>query len=91
MDNIIVMEISLIQNKIYEVRGFKVMLDYDLAVLYGVETKRLNEAVKRNSERFPADLCSDLLKKNGILSGRNLRPHLSKKTVNHKFIKSLKI
>lgn len=49
------MELNAIQSKIHEIRGHKVMLDYDLAVLYGVETKRLNEAVKRNNERFPAD------------------------------------
>ena len=42
-----------IQNLIYEIRGHKVMLDSDLAKLYGVETKRLNEAVKRNIARFP--------------------------------------
>lgn len=42
-----------IQNLIYEIRGHKVMLDSDLATLYEVETKRLNEAVKRNSQRFP--------------------------------------
>lgn len=42
-----------IQNLIYEIRGHKVMLDSDLAMLYGVETKRLNEAVKRNIVRFP--------------------------------------
>ena len=46
-------EIVKIQNLIYEIRGIKVMLDSDLAKLYGVETKRLNEAVKRNRERFP--------------------------------------
>ena len=46
-------EIINIQNLIYEIRGIKVMLDSDLAKLYGVETKRLNEAVKRNVERFP--------------------------------------
>ena len=46
-------EIVNIQNLIYEIRGIKVMLDSDLAKLYGVETKRLNEAVKRNVERFP--------------------------------------
>jgi phage regulator Rha-like protein len=44
-----------IQTKIYEIRGQKVMLDFDLAELYGVETKVLNQAVKRNSDRFPAD------------------------------------
>ena len=46
-------EILKIQDFIYEVRGCKVMLDSDLAKLYGVETKRLNEAVKRNISRFP--------------------------------------
>lgn len=48
-------ELNQIQNLIYEVRSQKVMLDRDLAELYGVEVKRLNEAVKRNKERFPAD------------------------------------
>ena len=47
------MQLQVIQTKIYEVRGQKVMLDYDLAALYDAETKRLNEAVKRNTERFP--------------------------------------
>jgi hypothetical protein len=47
------MELQVIQNKIYEIRGLKVMLDYDLAELYDVETKALNQAVKRNKERFP--------------------------------------
>jgi|SRR5690606_9301454 len=47
------MQLTTIQNKIYEVRGQSVMLDFDLAELYEVETKRLNESVKRNIERFP--------------------------------------
>lgn len=47
------MQLQTIQTKIYELREQKVMLDYDLAELYEVETKRLNEAVKRNTERFP--------------------------------------
>ena len=46
-------EIVQIQNLIYEIRGYKVMLDSDLAMLYEVETKRLNEAVRRNMKRFP--------------------------------------
>lgn len=48
---------SLIQvrNMIYEIRGQKVMLDFELAELYEVETKKLNQAVKRNIERFPSD------------------------------------
>jgi len=49
------MELQLIQNKIYEIRGHKVMLDYDLAELYEVQTKTLNQAVKRNIQRFPID------------------------------------
>jgi phage regulator Rha-like protein len=49
-----------IRDKIYSIRGFQVMLDSDLAELYGVETKRLNEAVKRNIERFPDEFCFQL-------------------------------
>ena len=47
------MDIQIIQNKIYEIRGQRVMLDRDLAELYGVSTGNLNKAVKRNIERFP--------------------------------------
>ena len=47
--------LQLIQSKIYEIRGQKVMLDFDLAEMYGTETKRLKEAVRRNIRRFPAD------------------------------------
>lgn len=47
--------IEQLERKIYLIRGYKVMLDSDLAKLYGVETRVLNQAVKRNSERFPAD------------------------------------
>ncbi|MBP5372061.1 MAG: ORF6N domain-containing protein [Bacteroidales bacterium] len=49
-----------LKTKIYEFRGQKVMLDRDLAALYQVETKRLNEAVKRNIMRFPADFMFQL-------------------------------
>ncbi len=48
-------EINLIQQKIHEVRGEMVMFDYDLAMLYEVDTRSLNQAVKRNIERFPID------------------------------------
>ena len=48
-------DIDVIKNRIYEVRGQRVMLDRDLAELYNVETKVLNQAVKRNIERFPED------------------------------------
>lgn len=47
--------VQVIQSKIYEIRGQRVMLDRDLAALYGVETKRLNEAVRRNIKRFEGD------------------------------------
>ncbi len=53
-------ELQLIQSKIYEIRGQKVMLDRDLAELYGVETRALNQAVKRNAERFPEDFMFQL-------------------------------
>lgn len=49
-----------ILNKIYVIRGQKVMLDTDLAEMYGVETKRLNEQVKRNRKRFPKDFMFTL-------------------------------
>jgi len=54
------MELTTIQNKIYTLRGMRVMLDFDLAALYGVETKNLNLSVKRNSKRFPADFLFQL-------------------------------
>jgi len=49
------MQLQVIQTKIYEVRGQKVMLDYDIAELYEVETRILNQAVKRNIDLFPQD------------------------------------
>ena len=49
------MELQTIQNKIYEIRGLRVMLDFDLAELYQVPTKALKQAVKRNIERFEGD------------------------------------
>jgi hypothetical protein len=49
-----------ISNKIYFIRNQKVMLDSDLSLLYGVETKRLNEQVKRNESRFPLDFMFQL-------------------------------
>ncbi len=48
------------QTLIYDLRGYKVMLDFDLATLYGVETKRLKEQVRRNLSRFPGDFMFEL-------------------------------
>ena len=52
----------LIESKIYMIRGKQVMIDRDLAELYGVETKRITEAVKRNIERFPEEFRFQLTK-----------------------------
>jgi len=49
------MELSVIQSKIYEIRGYKIMLDFDLAYIYGIETKVLKQSVKRNLKRFEGD------------------------------------
>jgi len=54
------MELEPIQNKIYEIRGYKIMLDFDLAEIYGTETKRLKEQVRRNIERFPDDFMFEV-------------------------------
>ena len=53
-------QLTLIQSKIYEIRGRRVMLDFDLAEMYQVETRVLNQAVKRNLERFPEDFMFKL-------------------------------
>lgn len=58
-----VMEVSHIQSLIYVIRGKQVMLDSDLAILYQVETKTFNQAVKRNIERFPENFRFQLKKR----------------------------
>ena len=55
MEKEIILTDNSIQDIIYDIRGVKVMMDYDLAAIYGVETRSLNQAVKRNMERFPPD------------------------------------
>ena len=54
------MELLPIQNKIYEIRGYRVMLDFDLAEMYGTETRALKQAVRRNIERFPNDFMFEI-------------------------------
>lgn len=66
------MELEIIQNKIYEVRGVRVMLDKDLAELYQVTTGNLNKAVKRNIKRFPSDFMFQLTKEEFEELQRNL-------------------
>ena len=53
-------QLELIQSKIYEIRGERVMLDFDLAGMYGIETKVLKQAVRRNLKRFPSDFMFEL-------------------------------
>ena len=57
------MELSIIQSKIYEIRDYRVMLDFDLAEIYQVETKNLKRAVRRNIDRFPNDFMFELTEK----------------------------
>jgi len=68
------MKLQLIQNRIYEVRGEKVMLDFDLAELYDVETRVFNQAVKRNIDSFPKDFMFQLTLKEwqNILTSQNV-------------------
>ena len=77
-----------IESLIYEIRGQKVMLDRDLARLYGVETKVLNQAVKRNIKRFPADFMfqmtyDECLRSQIVTLNTKQGPHL--KSMPHAF------
>ena len=73
------MELQAIQNKIYEIRGQRVMLDFDLAELSGTETKRLKEAVRRNMERFEgADFMFQLTKDESEILSRTQIATLNK-------------
>lgn len=61
MDNLAVLPSDFnIDNKIYTIRGVQVMIDRDLALLYGVETRVINQSVKRNIDRFPVEFCFQL-------------------------------
>lgn len=59
------MELELIKNSILDIRGKRVILDYELAKLYEVETKALKQAVRRNIDRFPEDFLFHKQRKNG--------------------------
>ncbi|HOZ73901.1 MAG TPA: ORF6N domain-containing protein [Flavobacterium sp.] len=72
MDKLIVPD-EVITNKIYFIRNMKVMLDRDLAELYNVETKRINEQVKRNAAKFPEHFMFQLTEK----EYQNLRSHVA--------------
>jgi hypothetical protein len=68
----LIIPVERIERAIYLIRGQKIMLDADLALLYGVSVGRLNEAVRRNTQRFPADFMFQLPKMNL----RNYKPRL---------------
>ena len=75
------MQLQAIQHKIYEIRGQKVMLDFDLAMLYEVETRALNQAIKGNIESFPEDFMFRLSEKEWqtmssqfVMTSSNKRP-----------------
>ena len=74
-------QLELIQSKTYEIRGQRVMLDFDLAELYQVETRVLNQAVKRNIDRFPEDFMFQVtaeewvvISSQFVMTSRNKRP-----------------
>ena len=71
------MDLQIIQNKVFVIRGCKVMLDYDLAEMYEIETKALKQAVRRNMDRFPADFMFELTQKEyQILRSQNVTSKL---------------
>lgn len=63
--NTITADVSVIRSKILEIRGNRVILDYHLAELYGMQTKVLKQAVRRNLQRFPEDFMFEFTEKNG--------------------------
>ena len=87
------MNVAIIQNKIYEVRGQKIMLDSDLAEFYQTETKYLKRAVRQNTKRFPVDFMFELTKEeydslrcnfSTLNSKQTLKPRPAAETVNVK-------
>lgn len=68
-----------IQNKIYRIRGIDVMLDSDMAVLYGVETREVNQAVSRNLDKFPDDFMFELTADEFGNSNKRAKSRSSKK------------
>jgi phage regulator Rha-like protein len=67
------MNTKIIHNKIYEIRGHKVMLDYEIAEMFEVETRTMNQSVKRNIERFPEDFMFQLTE----IEWENMKPQFA--------------
>ena len=76
MNEIIEKENIVIENLIYEINGVEVMLDSDLAKLYQVETKRVNEAVYRNKEKFTERIHGLQVIMRLMICGRKMRPQI---------------
>lgn len=75
---IIIMNLQEIQNRIVEIRGLNIMLDFDLAALYEVENRTLKQAVRRNRDRFPADFMFELTEEEvDLLVSQNVIPSKS--------------
>ena len=70
---------ELVRQKIMQIRNCQVILDADIAALYGVETKRVNEAVKTIPTNFPKVTCSNWRKKKRLICGRKIRPQTNSK------------
>ena len=73
--------LDLIERKIYLIRGQKVLLDHDLAKLYGVSTKALNQAVKRNADRFPDDFAFQLTPDEAVAFSQSRTEKKTRKTM----------
>ena len=73
-ENTELMTVDNISHRVYVIRGQQVMLDYDLAEVYGYEVKRLNEQVKNNISRFPEDFMFQLTKQEVEYLRSNFRP-----------------
>lgn len=82
MNEMEIVPIELIENKIYVIRGQKVMLDMDLAGLYGVLTKYLNQQIRRNIKRFPEDFMFQLTRD----EAENLRLHFATSSSRSQFV-----
>ncbi|MFA4967126.1 MAG: ORF6N domain-containing protein [Candidatus Margulisiibacteriota bacterium] len=88
MENL--MPVERIENRIFLIRGQKVMLDIHLAQLYGVETKKLNQAVRRNKDRFPEDFMFSLSKQEIFLLSKSMVPDSRSQFVTLKQGKNIK-
>lgn len=86
MEKEILLANKSMQDIIYDIRGVRVMLDYDLATIYGVETRTLNQAVKRNMERFPQDFMFKLTEEEWFALVQKISEGVSKREAHPLFV-----